>query len=148
MRCPNCRCVIPEASIRCQYCGRYMPIGSEKTLPVSESTRTVNTPYIGYSAPAGRGARRDDGYYGGYPQEPVRYDPAYGNSAELRYPPYYGGYYGEQYPAGMNGAGRQPASFGMFDNEGGITPLGLVLLLMVIEAGLLIILLELILLLA
>ena len=34
MKCPNCRCVIPESSILCNYCGYRLPLGDETTVPV------------------------------------------------------------------------------------------------------------------
>lgn len=37
MKCPNCRCVIPQRMVYCGYCGYKLPDGTEKTLAVDES---------------------------------------------------------------------------------------------------------------
>lgn len=37
MKCPNCRCVVPESSISCVYCGYRWPLGDETTVQVFRS---------------------------------------------------------------------------------------------------------------
>ena len=70
MKCSNCRCVIPDRSEYCLYCGQIIPLGDEATQPAG----------IGVTQPArrNRGARRPqapyqapvytDGGFGGYDQ--------------------------------------------------------------------------------
>ena len=42
MICSNCRCVVPDASDRCMYCGQMFSKGNTKTVPVGSSpTRNV-----------------------------------------------------------------------------------------------------------
>lgn len=37
MRCPNCRCYVPESMERCDYCGYRFEKGNSKTIHVSGS---------------------------------------------------------------------------------------------------------------
>lgn len=56
MKCPNCRCVIPQSMVRCLYCGKYLPLGDEETEPVNPGRvpeqvyrREDGTDFHGYS---------------------------------------------------------------------------------------------------
>lgn len=90
MKCVNCRCIIPETSVRCIYCGHAVYRGSAATTPV---TRRVTIPYS--SSPVRetydrRYENRYDGtYYTGTQASYV--DAAYVNPAYYNYA-YAGGY--------------------------------------------------------
>lgn len=37
MKCPNCRCIVPNNVSRCTYCGYDFMSGSAKTLTIEEA---------------------------------------------------------------------------------------------------------------
>lgn len=37
MKCPNCRCIVPNNEYECSYCGYIFSSGSSKTLTISEA---------------------------------------------------------------------------------------------------------------
>lgn len=56
MKCPNCRCVIPQSMAYCGYCGYKLPDGSEKTL-------TVDKIYAGDMITPDNSYNEYDGYF-------------------------------------------------------------------------------------
>ncbi len=55
MKCSNCRCIIPDSSVSCMYCGQPVPKGDERTEPVSfigrRASRKRNAVARAYTAP-------------------------------------------------------------------------------------------------
>ena len=53
MKCPNCRCIVPESMEYCTYCGYRFEDGSARTVSVTEAARErLNSQaeyYYGYS---------------------------------------------------------------------------------------------------
>lgn len=97
MRCPNCRCVVPERMTYCGYCGYEFLSGVAKTLTVDESyaDRFYGEPnyYNRYDYPQNTAY---DNYYGryGYSRELSydKYSGRCGYSQDLAYESFYGGY--------------------------------------------------------
>lgn len=44
MKCPNCRCIVPNNQYECSYCGYAFSSGSAKTLTINEA----NEDYLYY----------------------------------------------------------------------------------------------------
>ena len=85
MKCTNCRCVIPDRSEYCVYCGQAVDQGDAPTYP-------VYTQMVDYSVPAGASSYPalydDENRYYGIPEENDGSD-AYDTYYEADY---YGGY--------------------------------------------------------
>lgn len=45
MRCPNCRCYVPESMDRCDYCGYRFDDGGSKTIPAARSYKNRHSGY-------------------------------------------------------------------------------------------------------
>lgn len=60
MKCQNCRCIVPDNSDRCMYCGHIFPRGDDPTIPVVKRS---------YRSPATRYERYD--YMTEYQREPL-----------------------------------------------------------------------------
>ena len=115
MKCPNCRCVVPDTCEYCMYCGHPMPPnGSTKTIPIQEYTNNVThyhnvadmpqaktashteyNPYVHrqYYNNGYNGAYRDPGYYNNYDQNGNYYGNNYSHgyyydNRGIQYPPY------------------------------------------------------------
>lgn len=43
MKCPNCRCIVPNNVSRCTYCGYDFMSGSAKTLTIEEAYKFKHT---------------------------------------------------------------------------------------------------------
>ena len=41
MKCPNCRCIVPNNVSRCTYCGYDFMSGSAKTLTIEEAYKFI-----------------------------------------------------------------------------------------------------------
>lgn len=39
MKCPNCRCIVPNNVLRCMYCGYELDCGTAKTYSIEEMYR-------------------------------------------------------------------------------------------------------------
>lgn len=118
MKCSNCRCVIPDSSRSCMYCGQPVRTGEERTEPVSyntrrvrrrrnDSSRTYTAPVYNaaaetapsyrdriyceqpYEQPYEQPAYRESAYRASYGNEPL-YREGYYGSAVYRDQPYYG----------------------------------------------------------
>ncbi len=45
MKCPNCRCILPNNMLVCDYCGYEFETGEARTWTVAETYRERNTNY-------------------------------------------------------------------------------------------------------
>lgn len=95
MKCTNCRCIIPDRSDYCVYCGQPVDKGEEATYPVG-----INTSYPQsdiYSVPPYTYYYYDENAYYGIPEE---------NDGSDAYDAYYEADYYGGYLAGQDVYGR------------------------------------------